>query len=304
MPMTSKPPIGLIAGSGQFPTLAAQSAREQGHAVFAVGFDGYSDPALARECDGFQMMKLGQLGKVIRFFKAHGASRVAFAGAINKPRALSLRPDARAIKLLFTLKHKGDDALLRAVASELEREGLPVFQAADLVPHLRSPEGVLTARPPTEAERDDLRFGWNAAKAIGALDIGQCLVVKKGMVTAVEALEGTDAAIARGGALGGPGCVVVKTVKPGQDERIDLPSVGLGTVRACVATGVSCLGIEAGKTLFFDPEASLREADAAGLAIVGLSAAPLTVRRQRPPNASSGAAVQSASLLLFPDARQ
>ncbi|MGE4298702.1 MAG: LpxI family protein [Desulfovibrionaceae bacterium] len=272
--MTPKPPIGLIAGSGQFPVLAARGARGQGHGVVIVGFEGYSDPGLARECDHFHMVKLGQIGKVIRFFKTHGACRVAFAGAVNKPRALSLRPDARAIKILFSLAHKGDDTLLRAVAAEFEREGLPVFQAAELVPQLRAPEGVLTARAPSDAERDDLRFGWNTAKAVGALDIGQCLVVKKGVVAAVEAIEGTDAAIARGGELAGAGCVVVKTVKPGQDERLDLPSVGLGTVRACVAARVTCLGIEAGKTLFFDPEASLREADAAGLAIVGLTQAP------------------------------
>ena len=262
--------IGIIAGEGQFPFLAAREARASGLRVAAVGFTGFTDPALAGEADEWKELHLGQLGKLISFFKKLGVRRFAFAGSINKPKALDLRPDFRAAKLLFKLKNKGDDALLRAVTGELESEGLVLVQAADLIPTLRAPEGVLTKRRPTAEEREDLRYGLAVAREIGRLDIGQCLVVKSGMVVAVEALEGTDATLLRGGKLGGPGCVAVKTLKPGQDERVDLPAMGLQTVDSLIEAGILCLGYQAGKTIFFNRSESVEKADASGICLVGL----------------------------------
>ncbi|MEW5774010.1 MAG: UDP-2,3-diacylglucosamine diphosphatase LpxI [Thermodesulfobacteriota bacterium] len=266
--------IGILAGGGQLPFLVADGARRQGQRVAAAGFAGNTDPALAGRVDVFQELRLGQLGRLIAFFQAESVTRVVLAGSINKPRALDVRPDMRAMKLLMRLATRGDDSLLRAVAGELESEGMAVVSALDLVPDLAAPAGVLTRKKPSKEQWEDLRYAWPRAKALGRMDIGQALAVKERMVVAVEGLEGTDACIARAGGLA-PGCVLVKIVKPNQDIRFDLPSVGLGTIEALAAAGVSCLGVEAGKSLFFDREAALDLAQTAGLAVVGLTPAVL-----------------------------
>ncbi|MFV0422913.1 LpxI family protein [Oleidesulfovibrio sp.] len=265
--------IGIIAGSGQFPLLVARAARQEGHAVVMCGFYGHTDEALQAEVDEWKMLHLGQLNKLINYFLDNGVKRLCFAGAISKPRALDLRPDMRAATVLFKLRSKGDDVLLRAVLGELESEGLAIVQAAELVPGLLGPEGVLTKTQPSEDDWQDLRYGWPIAMQIGAMDIGQCVVVKRGMVVAVEGLEGTDATLRRGGDLGGEGCVALKIVKPGQDERIDLPALGLGTIRTLQQGGYSCLCYQAGKALFFDREESISLADRYGISIVGIGPA-------------------------------
>lgn len=262
--------IGIVAGHGQFPVLVARNARAAGLGVVMCGFHGHTDPALEKEADHFAMLHLGALNRLIGFFTERGVRRVCFAGGISKPKALDLRPDFRAAKVLFKLRSKGDDVLLRAVMDELESEGLRIVQAAELVPDLRGPLGVVTKRQPTEEEWNDLRYGWPIAKAIGQMDIGQCIVVKRGMVVAVEGLEGTDALLRRGAELGGPGCVAIKIVKPGQDERIDLPALGMGTIRTLVDGAYSCMAYHAGKTLFFDLNEALVLANAQSLSIVGL----------------------------------
>lgn len=266
--------IGILAGGGQLPFLVAAGARRQGQRVAAAGFAGNTDPALAGQVDAFADLKLGQLGKLISFFKAESVTRVVLAGSINKPRALDLRPDMRAMKLIMRLATRGDDSLLRAVAGELESEGMAVVSALDLVPGLAAPEGVLTRKKPSKEQWEDLRYAWPRAKALGRMDIGQALAVRERMVVAVEGLEGTDACIARAGQLA-PGCVVLKIVKPGQDVRFDLPSIGLKTLETMAASGVSCLGVEAGKSLFFDRDAALDLAQTAGLVVVGLTPAVL-----------------------------
>ena len=262
--------IGIIAGSGQFPLLVAAGAHSQGFVVAVCGFHGHTDPILAQSADAFALLHLGQFAKVIAFFKKQQVRRICMAGAINKPRALSLRPDWRAAKMLMRARHKGDDALLRAVAGELESEGFQVVQPATLAPGLLAPEGVLSARSPTGDEWLDIRFGWPIARLMGRLDIGQCLVVRQGIVMAVECLEGTDATLKRGAALGGPGCMAVKIAKPGQDERVDLPSIGSATMDALIEHKFAGLALQAGKTLFFDREKALALADAAGLCVVAL----------------------------------
>ncbi len=264
--------IGIIAGSGQFPFLVAQGAKRGGMRVVICGFHGNTDPGLAAEADAFTLLNLGQLGSLIDFFKQHKAESVCMAGAISKPKALDLRPDLRAAKLLFKLggKNKGDDAILRAVAEELQSEGINVIQPEELVSDLRSPAGVLGKQKPDPDTRQDVRFGWKIAKTLGALDIGQFVVVRSGIVIAVEGIEGTDATLIRGGELGGPGCTAVKVLKPGQDERLDLPSIGAGTIALLAKYRYACLAFEAGKTLFFDQQAALKTAHEHGLAIVGV----------------------------------
>jgi len=262
--------IGIIAGGGQFPRLVAQDARGAGLGVIICGFQGHTDPATAEYADAFELLHLGQLNRMVEFFKRHGVTRVCMAGAISKPKALDFRPDWRAARLLFSLKKKGDDSLLRAIMADIEKDGLRIVASADLAPGLRSPGGTLTRRAPTDEEWNDIRYGWPIARAMGAFDIGQCLVVRENMVMAVECLEGTDATLLRGAELGGPGCIAVKMVKPGQDERVDLPSVGLTTIRNLVERKYAVLAIQAEKTLFFDREEALKLADEHGLSIVAL----------------------------------
>lgn len=271
LPLTSEKPIGIIAGQGQFPFLVARSVRNAGGITAAIGFKGYTDPSLASEVACWRQIHLGQLNKAITFFKKNNVGTLCFAGGINKPTALSIRPDWRAARLLLSALAKGDNALLRIVIAEFEKEGLHVVQGADLVPDLRAPSGVISHRGPSKEEIADLKYGWEIGKTVGALDIGQCVVLKRGVVAAIEAIEGSDAAILRGGSLTGGGAVIVKIVKPGQDERIDLPALGLQTIQTMIQAKAACLGYEAGKTLFFDLEESLRLADAHGLSIVGLT---------------------------------
>lgn len=271
--MTRSPEvIGLIAGGRQFPLLVARGVKAAGNTLVAAAFSGHSNLDVAAEADVFRELKLGQLGKLIDFFKQNGVTRVVMAGTIDKPKAMDLRHlDMRALKLVFRRKGKGDDALLRLLSREFEAEGMPVVPAHLYMPSLLTPEGVLSRRAPDERELSDIRFAVRVARTLGRLDIGQCVVVREGIVAAVEALEGTDATIERGCALGGPGCVVVKIFKPGQEERVDLPSIGPDTVRAMARGQAVCLAVEAGKSLFFDREEALAEADKAGIAVYGFS---------------------------------
>ena len=264
--------IGILAGGGQFPKLIAQAAHASGLGVALCGFHGYTDPGLAAEADACQFFHLGQLGRLLNFFHNQNVRRLCLAGSIDKPRALDFRPDLRAARVIFSLRRKGDDSLMRAVLGELEKENFTVLSAADLVPSLRCPPGTLTRRAPPPHVWDDIRFAWPVAADMGRHDIGQCLVAKQGMVLAVECLEGTDAALIRGGKLGGAGCVAVKMAKPDQDERVDLPSVGLTTIRILVDGAYAALAVQAGKTLFFDREAALALADRHKLAVVALPA--------------------------------
>lgn len=262
--------LGIIAGGGQFPKLIADEAKAQGLFVAACGFLNNTDENLKNFCDSFQILALGQLSKLINFFKANNVTHVCFAGTINKPKALDIRPDLRAAKLLFSLKTKGDDVLLRAILGEFEKEGFQCVSASVFLPSLKSPAGVLTNREIPQEILADMQYGFPIAKSMGSYDIGQCLVVKQGMVMAVECLEGTDAALKRAYELGGSGCVAVKVVKPNQDERIDLPSIGLKTIENLIQYKYAGLAIEADKTLFFDRDQALALANKHKLHIIAL----------------------------------
>lgn len=268
--MTSNKILGLVAGGGQFPLLVADGARKKGYSVVAVAFDKETSPALNEAADKVLWLKLGQLGRLIRFFQKENASAVVFAGPINKPGAFDIRPDLRAIKLLLGLKSRNDNSLLCAVAEELGSENLKVVSALEFVPGLVSPSGFISRRKPAKGERDDIRFGWPLIKKIGALDIGQCIAVKERVVVAVEAIEGTDETILRAGTLAGKDFTVIKTFKPGQDSRIDLPALGLGTVETMVRAKASCLAYEAGSSLFFDLDKAQQLADKHKIAITGI----------------------------------
>ena len=268
--------VGLIAGGRQFPVLVARGVKAKGHRLVVAGFTGHTNPEVYPLADAHRELKLGQLAKLLDFLRENKVEQVVMAGTINKPGVMDIRHfDARAVKLLLSLPGKGDDAILRALSGLLESEGMELLPPQTYAQGLNTPSGVLTKRCPDAREWADLKRGAALVRQLGALDIGQCLVLREGIVAAVEALEGTDAAIARGCALGGPGCVVVKVMKPGQEKRVDLPSVGPDTVRMLAKGQGSCLGVEAGNSLFFDLEAAVAVAERAGIAIVGLSQADL-----------------------------
>lgn len=263
--------IGLIAGKGKFPLLVAEGARAQGHEVIAVAHRGETDPvleSLSREC---QWISVGQLGKLIRILQAAGVTEAVMAGGLTRGRLFwDFRPDLRALRLLRRVGAGHDDRLLRGVAEELEAEGIRVVSPLRFLGEMTAPAGVLSRRRPTSREQEDIAFGFRIAKAVGALDLGQCVVVRRQVVTALEAIEGTDATILRGGRLAGPGAVVVKVAKPGQDLRFDQPAVGPGTIRAMMEVEARVLAVEAGTTLIFDRQEMLSLADQADIAVCGV----------------------------------
>lgn len=264
--------IGLIAGGKQFPVLVAQGVKAKGHRLVVAGFTGHTNMDVVPLADEWTELKLGKLNRLINYLKSNEVDRIIMAGTIEKPKVMDVRHlDMRAIKMVFSRKNRGDAALLGGLANEFEKEGMPVVPAHEFLPELLTPEGVLTRRQPDEREWEDLRFAWKIAKNLGEMDVGQCLVVNMGVVAAVEALEGTDEAIRRGCKYGGQGCVVVKVFKPGQQREVDLPSLGLDTLKTMAGGKAVCLGVEAGKSLFFDREAALAFADANAIAIVGIS---------------------------------
>ncbi len=283
--------IGLIAGSGQFPLLFVEGAREAGYHVTVVGFDAETDPALEQVADDFHWLKLGQLNKLIQTFKRAGVTRVAMAGAITKTKLYAkIRPDWRAFKLLHQLRSKKDDMLLRTVAQELENEGIRIEPSTLFLPGLLAPEGIFTRRRPTGGEWRDIEFGWEMAKAVGRLDIGQCVVVKHQAVLAVEGIDGTDATIERGGTLCGKGAVVVKVSKPTQDLRFDVPAIGIRTIATMRSVKARVLVIEAGKTLFFDRQQVIKQADEAGITIVAKASPEESPPAEQPVAADKGSA--------------
>jgi len=264
--------IGLIAGNGQFPLLFAQAARNKGWQVHAVGYEGETDPTLAQHVDTIEWLYLGQIKRMIKFFRQHDIADAVMIGGITKTRMFTnVRPDIKAIALLAGMRHTHDDAILRAFADLLEKEGIHIHASTFLLPEILAPEGVWTSRKPSRSEKEDMVLGWNIAKQIGQLDIGQCVVVAGGSVLAVEAIEGTDAAIARGGSLCKGQAVVVKVCKPSQDTRFDIPAVGMGTIDSMQQANIKALAIEAGKAVVFDREAMIQKANLYKMTIVAFA---------------------------------
>ncbi len=264
--------LGLIAGGGRFPLLFAESARKAGHRVVATGFVRQTAPELEAGVDALTWVKLGEFGKVAAALKRGRAEGVVMLGGVTKARFFrDAWVDAAGLKLLAQVAVRSDDNLLRAVARWLEEQGLPVVDATPYLRDRLAPEGVLGRHAPSESEWSDARYGLELARGIGRLDLGQTVVVKEGVGVAVEALEGTDACIRRGGELAKGGAVVVKAVKPGQDRRFDLPAVGPDTVEVMREVKARVLAIEAGATLVMDRVEMVRRADAAKIAVVGVA---------------------------------
>ncbi len=264
--------IGLIAGGGRFPILFAESARRAGHRVVAVAHKAETDPALAEAVDAITWVKLGQIGHLLAALKAGGATQSVMLGAITKRRFFAdAMPDAIGLRVLARVAIRSDDNLLRAMARFLEDEGVPITDPTPFLQDRLAAEGVLGGQRPTAEELEDARYGLELARGIGRLDLGQTVVVKDRVALAVEALEGTDACIRRGGELArSGGFVVAKAVKPGQDRRFDLPAVGPDTLDTLREARGRVLAVEAGLTLVMDLERMVEQADRARIVLLGL----------------------------------
>lgn len=234
----------------------------------AVAHQGETDPSICHEVDVCKWVKLGQLGAIIKHLKASGVQRAVMAGTIAKRKMFQgVRPDLKGLTVMARVKVFHDDTILRAVADELMRSGIEIVPSTLLLPHVLAEEGLLTSKGPSKAQEADLRLGLKVAKEIGRLDIGQAVVVKDRVVVAVEALEGTDETIRRGGLLA-PGAVVVKVSKPQQDLRFDLPTVGPKTIQVMKEAHLAGLCIEANKTVIIQREEMVSLADKAGIFVV------------------------------------
>ncbi len=274
-----KEPIAIIAGGGRLPIITAEGLHAAGHPVIGVGLAGHVDPAFASVCDHYDQAGITRLARWIKLVHRGQASKAILVGRVQKTRMYDplkyLRdlPDWRAAKLwFFTLRHdKRTDKMLRSLADELARAGVNLIDLTPYIPDHLASVGKLTRQAPTAQAQADIDFGLPIVRRLGELDIGQAIVVKDREVIAVEAIEGTDAMIRRAGELcRSKGWVLIKTAKPAQDMRLDVPTIGTGTIDMLKAHGGTALAVEAGRVILLDKPKVLAAADQAGIAIVGV----------------------------------
>jgi DUF1009 family protein len=263
---------GLIAGNGKFPFLVLEAARTQGIEMVVAAIKEETFPEIEQHARTVHWMSLGQLGKLIKMFKSEGVNRAIMAGQVKHKQIFSsIIPDLKMIQLLASLATKNTDSLIGAVAKMLESEGIHLMDSTSFLRPLLPEAGVLTRRSPSEEEQRDLDYGYKIARELGRLDLGQSVVISDGACVALEAMEGTDAVIQRAASLvNGKMLRVVKLAKPNQDLRFDVPVIGPATVQLMARLRASALSIEARKTLMIDRDDLIREADAAGIAIIAV----------------------------------
>ena len=270
--------LGLLAGIGHLPVDVVQSAKSLGYQVIAIAVVADTDPELPDNADVFYTINVGKVGKILQTLKKHDVTNVTMIGKVTKEVLYKngvMIPDLTAIKILASLPDRKDDTIMNAIVRLIEDEGMHVMDQTKLIQPLLPEPGVLTKRRPTEQEWQDMQFGFRMAKELGRLDIGQTVVVKNQAVMALEAIEGTDACILRGGFLGKGGVIVAKTAKPAQDNRFDMPSVGTTTLTSMLHAGATGIVIEAGRTLLADRKRTLAMADENNITIVSVNEAEL-----------------------------
>jgi DUF1009 family protein len=263
-------PLGLIAGNNAYPLILAREARAAGVTrIAAVAFTGETDPKLAELVDEIEWMRVGQLGRMVASLKASGVREAVMAGQIHPSNLFNLRPDLKALMLLGKLRTRNAETIFGAIADELAKAGVTLLPATTHMEKYVAGAGVIAGGRISRREEQDVRFGFELAKKVSALDIGQTVIVKGGTVLAVEAFEGTNEAIKRGGALGRKDAVMVKVSKPRQDLRFDVPVIGLQTIQAAAEARIRVVAVEAGKTLLLDRDAMKEEAQRRGMTLAG-----------------------------------
>ncbi len=278
--------IGLLAGWGRFPIVFAEAAQREGFKVQCLGIDGMYSEELPEACDYFKSIPLARIGKAIRTFKRRGVREAVMAGKIEKKILFDpllfwrLWPDMRTVNMW--LRHctdRKDDTLLLAVIREFERDGIHFESALKFCPEILVKHGFLTKKQPNAAQWKDIHFGWELAKAMGGLDVGQTVVVNDMAVIAVEAIEGTDQCIRRAGALcRRGGMTIVKVAKPQQDNRFDVPTIGVQTIQSMRESGARILAIETGATILLDEEEVIALANKLGIVIVSVKSEEIRLR--------------------------
>ncbi len=270
-----EPKLGIVAGSGDLPGRILAAAKAAGRPVFVLALEGFAQPALVADAP-HGWIRLGAAADGLQMLRDNGVTELVLAGGVRRPSFLSLRPDWRTAKFLAKVgvRALGDDGLLGAIVKELEIEGFKVVGADTLLNSSLAPQGVLGRVVPDDMARKDIERGVEVARALGALDIGQAVIVQQGVVLGVEAAEGTERLIARCKALAldGPGGVLVKLAKPGQERRADLPTIGLKTVEQAAAGGLRGIAVEAGAALIVDRGEAVAAADARSVFLVGVAA--------------------------------
>lgn len=264
--------LGIIAGMGKLPEIIAHEAKKKGMRVATVALKELAGDGTKRYSDEIERISIGRLSKIIDFFKARDITKVVMAGKAPKELLYknTIVPDMRIIKILLSIKDRKDDTIMHAVTQEIEKEGIKVLNITDFAGNYLAEEGVLTRRRPSRSEEEDIAFGFKIAKEIGRLDIGQTVVVKDKAVMAVEAIEGTDEAIRRGGRFAKKGGVVVKVSKPSQDLRFDVPVVGMDTLNAMQESHLNVLAVEAGTCIILDRDELTHTADKYDISITGV----------------------------------
>jgi DUF1009 family protein len=263
--------FGLIAGNGKFPFLVLEGARKAGASLSVVAIKEETDKRIEEVADKVVWVGIGQLGKMISFFKKEGVQQAIMAGQVKHVQIFSgALPDLRMIKMLWNLPQRNTDALIGGVADEMAKEGIELIDSTYFIQDQLAQEGVLTRRKPDETERGNIEYGLRIANEIARLDLGQTIVVRAKACVAIEAMEGTDAVIKRAGELAKGKLTVVKVAKPNQDMRFDVPVVGVPTIKTMIEAGATCLCLTPNKTLMFEKEEMLRLANENKICVVAL----------------------------------
>lgn len=263
--------LGIIAGSGLYPFELVESARAAGVRRFVVAaFQGETNPDLARHVEQIEWMRVGQLGRLLKFLSAHQVSHAMMAGQIAPDNLFNLRPDVKALLLLAKLKERNAESIFGAIADEFSAKGIELILATTFMDKHLAQLGHFAGPKPSRKEERDVEFGYRIGKEISRLDIGQMVVVKGGTVLAVEGFDGTNATITRGGSLGKKNAVVVKVSKPHQDLRFDVPVIGPTTLEVAAAAKISVIAVEAGRTLVLDRERVNHMASELKISLVGV----------------------------------
>jgi DUF1009 family protein len=262
--------LGIIAGNGVYPRALAEAARKGGvNKIVAAAFTNETEQHLTKHVDVIEWMRVGQLGRLLKFFREQEIHQAIMAGQIAPKNLFDLRPDVKALIVMAKLKQRNAESIFAAIADELAKAGVELLPATTFLEDSLAKSDLIAGSKLSRGEKDDVDFGWTIAKEIARLDIGQTIIVKNGTVLAVEAFEGTNEAIRRGGALASEGAVMIKVAKPNQDMRFDVPVIGVETIRVATEAKLRVIAVEAGRTLLLEREAVIDLASRANVSIVG-----------------------------------